>query len=87
MVLGRVQRGREEWRLGREGRRVADWLCVTSLSHPGILFSSVGIIESVCTLLASVIYNSTYPVTRTIHHGFTFFMMGVALVLPFILMM
>lgn len=69
---------------GGGGRTVK---CDVHLPLLGVLFSSVGIIESICTLLASVIYNSTYPVTRTIHHGFSFFMMGLALILPFMLMM
>ena len=39
-------------------------------------------VESSCTLLASVIYNSLYPVTREIAPGLIFFLMAATLLTP-----
>lgn len=57
-----------------------------SLSLPlplsGVLFSGVSVVEAICTLLASVIYNSLYPVTRSVFPGLVFYLMAGALLIP-----
>ena len=49
---------------------------------PGVLFSGVSVVEASCTLLASVIYNSLYPVTRVVFPGLIFYLMAAALLIP-----
>ena len=51
----------------------------------GVLFSGVSVVQAVCSLLASVIYNLVYPATREVNPGLCFFIMSAALTLPFIL--
>ena len=53
----------------------------------GVLFSGVGVVESACDLLASVIYNSLYPAVKKISPGFCFFIMAIALIVPLALTM
>ena len=55
--------------------------------HVGMLFSGIGVVEATCTLVASVLYNSIYPVTREVYPGLCFFIMAVGLALPFLLTM
>ena len=57
------------------------------LPYLGILFSGVGVVESTCTMAASVIYNALYPATRQVHHGFCFFLMAGTLAIPFVLIL
>ena len=47
----------------------------------------MGVLQAVCTLLASVIYNSLYPATREINPGLCFFIMAATLTIPFTLTM
>jgi len=53
----------------------------------GVLFSGISIVEATCTLLGSLIYNALYPATIRIHPGMCFFVMAVALLIPFILIL
>lgn len=50
-------------------------------SEQGKLFAFVALLENSCTLLASGVFNSLYPATRHILHGFTFFMAAVLLLI------
>jgi PCFT/HCP family folate transporter-like MFS transporter 1/3 len=54
----------------------------TPVHMQGVLFSGVSVVEAVCTLLASVIYNSLYPVTRQVLPGLIFYLMAGALLVP-----
>jgi MFS family permease len=54
----------------------------TPVDMQGVLFSGVSVVEAVCTLLASVIYNSLYPATRSVSPGLVFFLMAGALLVP-----
>ena len=58
-----------------------------AISILGILFSGISVVESTCMLLASVIYNAIYPVTRQINPGFCFYLMAGCLIIPFALIM
>jgi len=60
-------------------------VCFSTVS--GVMYSSLSVIESTCTLLASVIYNTLYPFTYTIHPGMCFFIMAAALLVPLLLVM
>ncbi|KAG0723304.1 Proton-coupled folate transporter [Chionoecetes opilio] len=51
-------------------------------SEQGKLFAFVALLENSCTLLASGVFNSVYPATRHILHGFTFYMAAVFLLIP-----
>ena len=51
------------------------------------MFSGLSVIEALCILVASSIYNALYPVTYKVYPGFCFFIMALCLgfLLPFIL--
>lgn len=51
----------------------------------GKLFACVALLENVCTLIASGVFNSVYPATRLIFRGFTFMMAAGFLILPVII--
>jgi len=52
----------------------------------GKLFAVVASIENICTLLGSVIFNSLYPLTRSIFRGMILEVAAGTLILPFIIM-
>ncbi len=77
----------------KQGRQLYMYFtCCIVLDHCvsntiGMLFSGIGVVEASCTLVASVLYNSIYPLTREIYPGLCFFIMAIGLSLPFLLTM
>ncbi|KAF2353710.1 Major facilitator superfamily [Trinorchestia longiramus] len=48
----------------------------------GRVFGLLGIVENACTLLASSVFTSVYPLTRSTHHGAVFFGAAVLMAVP-----
>ncbi|XP_018026747.1 solute carrier family 46 member 3 isoform X2 [Hyalella azteca] len=48
----------------------------------GRVFGLLGIVENACTLLASSVFSSLYPLTRDAYHGAVFFGAATLMVLP-----
>jgi hypothetical protein len=77
----------------KQGRQLYFFARCIALDHCvsnaiiGMLFSGIGVVEATCTLVASVLYNSIYPLTREIYPGLCFFIMAIGLSLPFLLTM
>jgi len=53
----------------------------------GKMFAFVAIMEDLCTLTASILFNSIYPLTRPILKGFIFLLAAGLLVIPLVIMM
>ncbi|CAG7828121.1 unnamed protein product [Allacma fusca] len=60
---------------------------IVAPSEHGKMFSFVAIMEDLCTLSASLVFNSVYPITRQVglYRGSIFFMAAGLLVIPLIL--
>ena len=52
----------------------------------GKLFAMVASIENICTLLGSIIFNSLYPLTRSVFRGMILEVAAGTLIIPFTLM-
>ncbi|KAK3870690.1 hypothetical protein Pcinc_024110 [Petrolisthes cinctipes] len=53
----------------------------------GKLFACVAVLENVCTLVASSMFNTLYPITRTsVLHGLIFVLAAVILLLPLVVL-
>jgi len=59
---------------------------LVSPSEQGKMFAFVAIMEDLCTLFASILFNSLYPLTRPIFHGFIFVLAAALLIIPIIIM-
>ena len=48
----------------------------------GALFSAIASVEVLCSVVASVLFNSVYSATIDWHPGFCFFVMATVLIIP-----
>lgn len=53
----------------------------------GVLFSGVGVVESICSLCASALYNALFPVAQRVAPGFCFGIMALTLLIPSVLIL
>ena len=53
--------------------------------HVGVVFSGIASVETMCSLLATLLYNALYPVMRTVYPGMCFHVMAISLIIPLIL--
>ena len=51
----------------------------------GVVFSGIASVETICLVLASLLYNALYPVMRTVYPGMCFHVMAISLIVPLIL--
>eukprot|EP00731_Ephydatia_muelleri_P028076 Em0019g949a len=58
---------------------------LTPAKEQGVLFSGIGVVESICSLCASALYNSLFPLAQRVTPGFCFSIMAGTLLIPSLL--
>ena len=71
-------------------RRLASHICIITLYfvcilYIGVIFSGIASVETICLVLASLLYNALYPLMRTVYPGMCFHVMATSLIVPLIL--
>jgi len=57
-------------------------MCVLNI---GVVFSGIASVETICSVLASLLYNALYPVIRKLYPGLCFHVMAASLFVPLML--